>query len=100
MALRSLSTRRSAQYSTPTQGRCMDLEEVWRIREEDVYPALFSCPGRGIFTLSGNIFTKTFGQEGCDPRWLFYGVIEFAPAADRAHWIYATSGHSNPWEQD
>lgn len=73
----------------------MDLEEVWRIREEEVYPALFSCAGRGIFTLSGT----NFPNGGCDPRWL-YGVIEFAPTGDRAHWIYVTSGHSNPWEEE
>src|SRR5215510_7651313 len=78
----------------------MDLEEVWRVREEEVYPALFSCPGRGIFTLSGDIFKKTLEQDSYDLFWLFYGVIEFAPVADRAHWIYVTSGYSNPWEQE
>ena len=78
----------------------MDLEEVWRIREEDVYPALFSTAGRGIFTLSGDTFTKTFGEESYDPRWLHYGVFEFSPVADRTHWIYVTSGYSNPWEQE
>jgi suppressor of fused protein SUFU len=78
----------------------MDLEEVWRVREEEIYPALFSTTGRGIFTLSANIFTKTFGQASYDPRWLFYGIIEFAPVGERTHWIYVTSGHSNPWEEE
>jgi Suppressor of fused protein (SUFU) len=78
----------------------MDLEEVWRIREEEVYPALFSSPAGNIFTLSGRIFTETFGQKSYDPRWLFYGVIACPPVAGRAHWIYVTSGYSNPWEQE
>lgn len=78
----------------------MDLEEIWRIREEDVYPKLFGPHGRGIFTLSGELFTGTFRQTKIDPRWLFYGVIEFAPTEDRPSWLYVTSGHSNPWEWD
>jgi Suppressor of fused protein (SUFU) len=77
----------------------MDLEEVWRIREEEVYPALFSSRGRGIFTLPPSIFDKIFGQA-IDPRWPFYGVFEFAPVEERTHWIYVTSGYSNPWEQE
>ena len=78
----------------------MDPEEVWRIREEEVYPRLFSSPGSDIFTLHPEIFTKTLEQTDYDFRWLFYGVIEFPPAAGRKHWIYVTSGHSNPWEQE
>jgi len=77
----------------------MDLEEVWRIREEDVYPALFGPCARGIFPLQMEIFTGQFGQTKVDPRWLHYGVLEFAPTETRNSWLYVTSGHSNPWEQ-
>lgn len=77
----------------------MDLEEVWRIREEEVYPALFGPTSRGTFPLRMEMFTGQFGQTEVDPRWLHYGVIEFAPTASRRSWLYVTSGHSNPWEQ-
>ena len=75
----------------------MDLEEVWRIREEEVYPKLFGPVGRGIFPLTMEMFDRRFGQRDIDTRWLFLGVFEFAPTPDRNSWIYVTSGHSNPW---
>jgi Suppressor of fused protein (SUFU) len=78
----------------------LDLEGVWRAREEEVYPSLFGIDRRGIFPLTQELFTTRFGQAYVDPRWLFYGVFEFAPTHDRASWLYVTSGHSNPWDQD
>lgn len=77
----------------------MGLEEVWRIREEEVFPTLFGRQARGIFPLQLELFTGQFGQSEVDPRWLHYGVFEFAPTASRRSWLYVTSGHSNPWEQ-
>jgi hypothetical protein len=78
----------------------LDLEEVWRIREEEIYPALFGQRVRdGIFTLPVEMFTGAFEQSQVDPRWLFHGVFEFAPTAGRHSWLYVTSGYSNPWEQ-
>ncbi|RVD55906.1 suppressor of fused domain protein [Mesorhizobium sp. M2D.F.Ca.ET.223.01.1.1] len=81
-------------------GGRMNLEEVWRIREEDVYPALFGGDSRGIFVLSSELFQRRFGVAEVDPRWLFYGVFEHAPRPQRPYWLYVTSGHSNPWEQE
>lgn len=78
----------------------MDLEEVWRIREEDIYPNLFGQEHRGIFPLDITLFTNQFQQTKVDPRWLNYGVIEFSPTPKRASWLYVTSGHSNPWEEE
>jgi hypothetical protein len=78
----------------------MTLEDVWRIREEEVYPQLFGPVSRGIFVLSRELFSEQMGQgERVDPRWLHHGVIEYAPTPARASWLYVTSGHSNPWEQ-
>ncbi len=77
----------------------IDLEEVWRIREEDVYPSLFGPVSRGIFVLDQEVF-DAFGVSDPDPRWLTHGVFEFGPTDDRSSWIYATSGYSNPWEQE
>jgi hypothetical protein len=76
-----------------------DLESVWRMREDEVFPALFGNQVRGIFPLDAAIFTQRCGQADIDPRWLHYGVFEFAPTASRRSWLYVTSGHSNPWEQ-
>lgn len=78
----------------------MNLEEIWRIREEEVFPALFGSTGRGIFPLSPELFSQRFGQNDIDPRWLSLGVIEFPPAPDRQHWLYVTSGYSNPWDEE
>lgn len=75
----------------------IDLEEVWRLREEVVYPALFGPVTRGIFPLDQGLFAR-FGDAAVDPRWLTHGVLEFAPHEDRKSWLYASSGLSNPWD--
>lgn len=77
----------------------MDLESVWEEREEKVYPSLFGSMSRGIFPLSAETFAP-FKKEALDPRWLTYGVFEYAPNAKRNSWLYVTSGHSNPWEDE
>ncbi len=76
-----------------------DLEEVWRIREEDVYPRLFGPQTPGIYPLDAVLFTE-LGREGVDPRWLHHGVIEFPPTDARSCWLYVTSGRSNPWQTE
>jgi hypothetical protein len=78
----------------------MDLEGVWKQREEEVYPTLFGHGGRGIFPLTQDLFGRRFGQTDVDPRWLFQGVFEFPPTSHRNSWLYVTSGYSNPWEQE
>lgn len=78
----------------------MDLEEVWRIREEEIYPRLFGPVSRGIFPLTPQVFSRRFGSQEIDPRWLTMGVIEFAPTIARPSWLYVTSGYSNPWDED
>lgn len=78
----------------------MDLEEVWRIREEEIYPALYGRAVRGIFPLSRDLFSQRFGKADPDPTWMRHGVIEFAPTPERPSWLYVTSGYSNPWTQD
>lgn len=76
----------------------MNLDEVWRIREEEVYPKLFGKVSRGIFSLTQDLFARCFGTVELDPLWLFFGVFEFAPTADRSSWLYVTSGCSNPYD--
>ncbi len=77
----------------------MDVEEIWGIREEEIYPKLFGPVSRGIFPLTHELFSR-FGGAEVDPRWLFLGVFEFAPTPERASWLYVTSGYSNPSEDD
>jgi len=78
----------------------MDLEEVWRIREEEIYPELFGSASEGIYPLSQELFSSRFGQDDIDPRWPFSGVFVFPPSQARAFWLYVTSGHSNPWDEE
>ncbi|WP_128971209.1 suppressor of fused domain protein [Bradyrhizobium tropiciagri] len=78
----------------------MDLEEVWRLREEAIYPTLFGPVGRGIFPLTQELFSKRFGERDVDPRWLFLGVFEFPPTPERSSWLYVTSGYSNSWNEE
>lgn len=74
------------------------LERVWQHREESLYPSLFGGVSRGIFVVPLDSFSTTFGQADIDPRWLHYGVFEFAPTPSRASWVYVTSGMSTPWD--
>lgn len=78
----------------------MDLEEVWRIREEEIYPSLFGGEGKGIYTLTPKLFETRFGVSELDSSWLFYGVFEYAPTEARPFWLYVTSGNSNPWDDE
>jgi hypothetical protein len=89
-----------AKLSRRTAERRMDLEELWRLREEGVYPTLFGPVGRGIFPRTQELFSKRFGQRNVDPRWLFIGVFEFAPTPERSSWLYVSSGYSNPWNEE
>jgi len=75
----------------------LDLEGVWELREETIYPQLFGPNVRGIFPLSTESF-RPFKDATIDPRWLHCGVFEFAPSNDRESWLYITSGYSNPWD--
>ncbi len=77
----------------------MNLEKVWEIREEKIYPDLFGEVCRGIFPLSAETFRR-FGDIKTDPRWFSHGVMEFRPSPTRDTWLYVTSGYSNPWETE
>ena len=58
-------------------------ERVWEYREEVLYPSLFGHKSRGIFPIQAEMLTGLFKQETFDPRWLHYGVFEFAPTSTR-----------------
>lgn len=60
------------------------LERVWEYREATLYPRLFGGVSRGIFVVPYDMFAKTFGQTNVDPRWLHYGIFEYAPTSDRS----------------
>lgn len=71
-------------------------EAVWAEREDKVYAALFGDLGRGVFPASKAIYQR-FRQEPVHEGWLHHGVFACPPHAERASWLYVTSGLSNPW---
>ena len=76
------------------------LARAWAEREEGAYPALFGDLAPGIYALESSLFADGFGVASVDPRWLHYGVFRSPPNAARSHWVFVTSGLSNPWEAD
>lgn len=88
----------------PVEGDSGQWEEwfkrVWAYREDTLYPSLFGGESVGIFPLPAKMLTETFQQPNLDPRWLHYGVFQYAPTPARSSWLYVTSGMSNAWEDD
>ncbi len=70
--------------------------EVWRSREEEIYPRLFSASASGIFKISDQLF-QMLGQTEIDPRWKTLNVLYFAPTTPDGGHIYVTNGLSTPW---
>src|SRR3954463_430550 len=71
-------------------------EDIWADREEHLYRHLFGDLGPGIFNLSQKTF-DSLGIKEVDPRFFFHGVFECPPCPTRNHWLYVSSGMSNPW---
>jgi|GEM_PF-566989 len=75
-------------------------KRVWANREDTLYPTLFGPKSVGIFALPATMLTETFQQPNIDPRWLHYGVFQYAPTPTRSSWLYVTSGMSNAWNEE
>ncbi|RYG92968.1 suppressor of fused domain protein [Loktanella sp. IMCC34160] len=73
----------------------MDLAAIRKIREKDVYPELFGEANRPPFKLQQEVF-GAFGDVEVDAHWLEFQICEFKPTAERASWLYVTSGYSDP----
>jgi len=71
-------------------------EKIWALREETLYRSFFGDTGPGIYTLPASTFAS-LGEPNPDPRFLTHGVFECPPNPTRDHWLYVTSGMSNPW---
>lgn len=71
-------------------------EGIWAEREERWYPQFFGDLGPGIFPIPPSVFAS-IGRADPDPRFLTHGVFECPPTGRRGHWVYVTSGMSNPW---
>lgn len=76
------------------------LETAWTQREETLYRALFGDLGPGIYPLDLPLFEQMFNCTQVDPRWLHIGVFECPPTPERPHWVYVSSGLSNPWDDE
>ncbi|MBL9078335.1 MAG: suppressor of fused domain protein [Planctomycetes bacterium] len=69
-------------------------EGTWSDREDRVYRSLFGDLGAGVYAAE-QVFER-FGKEP-HPGWRNHGVFACPPHGTRAHWVYVTSGLSNPW---
>jgi hypothetical protein len=72
-------------------------EEIWRYREEHIYPSLFGNESKGIAPIP---FERLQIGKVTDPRWNTCGVFQFAPTPSRKSWLYVSSGLSNEWFED
>jgi Suppressor of fused protein (SUFU) len=95
-----LRARTLAQYSVAAspvaeQHTSTLLERAWTHREESVYPTLFGRMEHQMSRLTHELFAS-LGSHEVEPRWLRHGVLVAPPNANRASWLYVTSGLSNP----
>ncbi len=74
-------------------------ENVWRCREEKIYPQLFGGSPDGIFRMTDEIF-RQLGQSEIDPRWKTLSVLRFWNCPMSGECLYVTSGLSTPWGFD
>jgi len=74
-------------------------EDIWRDREERVYPALFGPLPSTVIPLTAETFQTILGPDTkVQPQWLHYAVIEIAPNEQHADWLYVTTAFSQPWK--
>ena len=71
--------------------------QAWQQRDQILYPTLFGPPIPGLRVLPAEMFTTVFNQADYEANWTLGGVFEFGPTAQRASWLYATTGLSNAW---
>ena len=76
------------------------LATAWEQRETTLYKTLFGDLGPGIYPLGMPLFEELFNCTEVDPRWLHIGVFECPPTPARPHWVYVSSGLSNPWDDE
>jgi hypothetical protein len=75
-------------------------ERLWADREERLYRTFFGTPSDRIHPLTAASFSA-LGKTDPDPRFLTHTVLEYPPPLSptelRPHWLYVSSGMSNPW---
>ncbi|MEI7556180.1 suppressor of fused domain protein [Candidatus Chlorohelix sp.] len=76
-------------------------QKIWEEREEKIYPELFGKLPETVIRLQEQALKAILGADAkILPEWLHYGVIEIAPNAHHADWLYITTGFSQPWNLD
>lgn len=73
-------------------------EQVWSDREDRVYRSLFGDLGGGVYSAGPRVYER-YGKQP-HPGWQNHGVFACPPHGERRHWLYVTSGLSNPWNLD
>ncbi|MSR39211.1 MAG: suppressor of fused domain protein [Planctomycetes bacterium] len=84
-----------SRQMSPTPDLSAWFEAVWAQREDQVYRALFGNLGEGVIPASPATYERY--QKKPHPGWLHHAVFACPPDGERTHWLYITSGLSNPW---
>ena len=74
-----------AKVGSTVQQPAVDLEEVWRIREEEVYPSLFGAQSRGIFPFPSRSSTTPSGKSKLTRAGCFMASLNLHPQRLVAH---------------
>jgi hypothetical protein len=81
--------------------RALWFEDIWRDREERIYPQLFGTLPKTVIPLRAEALRGILGANtSLREDWLHYSVIEIAPNEKHADWLYITSAFSQPWKID
>ena len=74
-------------------------EDIWRDREERVYPELFGELPKTVLPIRPEALRAILGQNATlEDDWLHMAVIEIAPNDKHTDWLYVTTGFSQPWK--
>ncbi len=74
-------------------------EDIWRDREERIYPALFGPLPPTVVPVPFDAFRAILGPDAAiKPEWRHYAVIEIAPNELHSDWFYITTAFSQPWK--
>lgn len=74
-------------------------EDIWRDREERVYPELFGALPSTVIPLRVESLRAILGaQASLREEWLHFAVVEIEPNQKHSDWIYVTTALSQPWK--
>ncbi len=76
-------------------------EDIWRDREERLYPELFGPLPKTVLPLKPEAIRAILGPTiTIEEHWQQFAVIEIEANSHHADYIYVTTGFSQPWKID